>query len=242
MRYLAKITYDGSLFNGFQRLKNSRTVQGELEDKLSIIAKEKVMVKGAGRTDAHVHALGQYIHFDLDRDFEEEKLKNILNKLLSDDLKIELIKKVNNQFHARLWATGKWYRYKIKIGEYDPFLSRYVYQINYQLDEKKMIEVSKLFIGEHDFHNFTAGYRDNYVGNIWDIKISKDNNYIIMDFYGKGFYRYMVRNLVGSLIMVGRNKYSKKNIVDMLKSEINHQAVTAPAYGLYLMDVYYEKK
>ena len=63
-----------------------------------------------------------------------------------------------------------------------------------------------------------------------------------MDFYGKGFYRYMVRNLVGSLIMVGRNKYSKKNIVDMLKSEINHQGVTAPAYGLYLMDVYYEKK
>ena len=240
MRYLAVISYDGSNFYGFQRLKNKRSVQQELEKVLSILAKKEVVVKGAGRTDAGVHAKGQTIHFDLDIPVTPSKLKYVMNRMLPEDIRILEIKEVDNKFHARLRATGKWYRYVVKISEFSPFYAKYTYQIDDELDIKLMRKMSKKLIGKHDFHNFTAGYRDNYEGNIFKIEIKKEEDKIIFDFYGKGFYRYMVRNLVGTLLMIGKNKWDESILDELLNKDIDKTVPTAPACGLYLMKVYYQ--
>ena len=241
MRYLAVISYDGSNFYGFQRLKNKRSVQGELENVLTILAKKEVVVKGAGRTDAGVHAMGQTIHFDLEIPINIDKLKYVINRMLPEDIRVKEIKEVDSKFHARLRATGKWYRYVVKTSEFDPFYAKYTYQIDDELDINLMQKASLKLIGKHDFHNFTAGYRDNYEGNIFKIEIAKQDDKIIFDFYGKGFYRYMVRNLVGSLLMVGKNTWKVKDIEELLKQDVNKTIPTAPANGLYLMRVYYEE-
>ncbi len=241
MRYLAVISYDGSNFYGFQRLKQKRSVQAELEKVLSILAKKEVVVKGAGRTDAGVHAKGQTIHFDLEIPITEAKLKYVMNRMLPDDIRVIRIKEVDSKFHARLRATGKWYRYVVKTSEFDPFYAKYTYQIEDELDIRLMQEASKRLIGKHDFHNFTAGYRDDYEGNIFKIEINTCDDQIIFDFYGKGFYRYMVRNLVGTLLMIGKKVWTKEKIDELLKSSVNKTVPTAPASGLYLMEVYYEE-
>ncbi len=240
MRFLATITYDGSNFYGFQRLKQKRSVQQELETVLSILEQKEVVIKGAGRTDAGVHAKGQTIHFDLTIPILPNKLKYVLNKMLPNDIQVLNIKEVDHKFHARLKATGKWYRYIVKTSPFDPFYAKYTYQIKDPLDLKLMQKASKKLIGKHNFHNFTAGYRDNYEGNIFKIEITQKEDKIIFDFYGKGFYRYMVRNLVGTLLMIGKKKWEENILEDLLNKNITQNVPTAPACGLYLMEVYYQ--
>ena len=240
MRYLATLAYDGSNFYGFQRLNNERSVQLELEKALSIINKKSVEVKGAGRTDKGVHAYGQRASFDLDIDIPLSNLKRALNDILPDDLIIKDIEEVNDDFHARFNVTRKWYQYKINIGEYDPLLHNYYYQLDYDLDINKLIECSKLFLGVHNFKNFVSGERDNYEAIIYDISIKKENDFIIIDFIGKSFYRYMVRNLVGAMLDVATSKASIEDLNNMLENYEEDKSLScAPSCGLYLMNIEY---
>ena len=240
MRYLMRISYDGSKFKGFQRLKNEDSVQAVLENVLSKINNQKVVVKGSGRTDAFVHATDQCLHFDLNNDFDCHKLKYIVNRLLPDSISVNEINKVDDNFHARYNVKEKTYLYKVYFGNKDVFLNNYAYHLTYSLDLKLIEEAAKLFIGTHDFHNFVSGYRKNYISTIYDFKIYQDNNMLYFEVKGKSFYRYMVRTLVGSLIMVGAKK---KNINDIKKAleepDLKSNFLVVPGKGLYLTKVVY---
>ena len=161
MKYLAIIKYDGSKFEGFQRLNNGKGVQNEIENVLSIIAKRKVEIKGAGRTDRKVHALGQAISFDLDMDITLSKLKYVMNRLLNPYVSVLSIQNVDDTFHARYSAKEKTYVYKVYYGEKDPFLSDYVTYVYQKPNLPKMKKAAKLFLGTHSFNNYVSGFRDN---------------------------------------------------------------------------------
>lgn len=239
MNYVAKVSYDGSKFYGFQRLNEEPSVQKLLEEALTKINKEEVLIKGAGRTDRGVHANGQCFSFHLDVKIDIEGLKDGLNSLIAPYVYIKEINEVEDDFHARFSVLEKEYIYKINLGEYDPKLSDYVYQSKYDLDIDKMKEVSKLYLGVHNFHNFVSGERDNYDCIIYDIKFEEKDNILNIIFRGKSFYRYMVRNLVGMMIEVGRGKEDISKAEEMLNSLDEIHGYTAPACGLYLENIEY---
>ena len=240
MRYLVTISYDGSNFYGFQRLKSKRTVQEELEKVLTIINKSKVEIKGAGRTDKGVHAYGQRAHFDLDIDIPKDRLMKALNDSLPSDIRITNIDEVDNDFHARFNVKKKIYQYKINNGEYDPLMNNYYYQFNYDIDINKLKDASKILLGVHNFKNFVSGERDNYDAIIYNIDIKKEKEILTITFEGKSFYRYMVRNMVGAMLDVATEKNSLDELKEMLDNvEVAKQMSCAPAQGLYLMNIIY---
>ncbi len=240
MRYLISISYDGSKLYGFQRLNHHKTVQGELERVLTKLNKTVVYVKGAGRTDRGVHARDQGVHFDLNVDIPPERLVNAMNSMLDPAIHVNSAKIVSDDFHARFDVKKKTYEYIINTGEYDPIINDFVYNYNRKLNIKSMRSAAKYLIGPHSYQVFTSGERESYNSIIYKITIRKKRDRIILRFTGKSFYRYMVRNLVGTLIMVGEGKLDAKKVasmVDTKKSKINY--TTAPANGLYLIKVQY---
>lgn len=235
MRIKLVISYDGSKFYGFQRQNNLVSVQKELENTLSNIYNEDIVVKGAGRTDKGVHAKYQVVHFDTLKNISN--LKRLLNNNLKD-IKVKKIKYVNNDFHARHSVKEKIYLYKIDLS--NKRNGNYYLLMKYNLDIKKMKEASKLFIGTHDYKCFVAGFRDDYVSTINNIKIYKFNNVLYLKFIGIGFYRYMVRNMVGALIAIGKNKASYNDILNMLNNpNCEKRLPTASPNGLYLVKIKY---
>lgn len=234
MKYMLVVSYDGSKFHGFQRQKDVRNVQGYLEKNLSEILNEVIVVKGAGRTDRGVHAKYQVVHFETSKDIKN--LKNILNYKLKD-LKIKKIKQVSADFHARHSVRTKTYLYKLDLsGKRD---INYYGKERSKLDINKMRKASKLFIGTRNFKLFVAGERLDYTSTILDIKICKFNKVIYFKFTGIGFYRYMVRNLVGALVEVGKNKVDEATIKDMLELKLEKRLPTSSPNGLYLYNIKY---
>ena len=226
MRYFIEFSYDGTKFHGFQRQKDVKNVQSLLENNLSLYFSKNILIKGSGRTDAGVHALGQCAHFDYEDIITKRDIKNI-NTLLNNDIKIKKCHLVADSFHARYSVKNK----------------TYYYQIKRKLNYNKMKDVSKLFIGTHDFRNFVSGYRDDYISTIYSISFKKRKDLIKITFVGKGFYRYMVRHLVGALVDVGKDKISKDVIREMLEKTDEFKSLSvAPADGLYLKKINYEKK
>lgn len=240
MRYKAKVSYDGNSYYGFQRLNELPTIQKELEKAVSIINKKDTVVKGASRTDKGVHAYGQVVHFDLDYNVPCGRLIGAINAILPRDIRVLEIEIVSDNFHARRSATGKKYIYKINLGEYDVFLDRYYLQYPYELDLDKIEECSRVFLGVHNFKNFTAGERDNYEAIVKEINFIRNGNFLEIEFIGKSFYRYMVRNMVGAMLDVARGKHSILEVEGLLKNwDKAGQMQTASPNGLYLEDVYY---
>lgn len=240
MKYLIEVCYDGTFFYGFQRQKGKRTVQDELEKALSLINKKKVEIKGAGRTDRGVHAYGQCASFSLDVDIPLNKMIDAINSLLPDDLKVVSCKIVSDDFHARFSVKKKEYVYKINNGKYDPLLNNYYLYVKKSLNINKMRECAKLFLGVHHFDNFVSGERDKSEAIIYDIKISKKNDFITIKFIGKCFYRYMVRNMVGAILDYESGKIDLDEIKEMLDNYKEKRTLTcALAKGLYLMKIYY---
>lgn len=240
MKYLISIAYDGSKFFGFQRLKGHDTVQKKIEDALSIIAKEKIEIKGAGRTDRGVHAHDQKATCELNINIDEEHLKLALNSLIAPYIYITDVQVVDDNFHPRFYVLKKEYIYKINLGEYNPLFYDYIFEPNYKLNIDKMEECSKIFIGIHSFKNFTAGERTNYECIIYNIEFKESNNILEIKFTGKSFYRYMVRNLVGAMLDVSNNKASLEDIKEALEHpEIKKQFKTAIPNGLYLNKIEY---
>lgn len=241
MRYLIEFSYDGSKFYGFQRLNDQPTVQKRLEEALTKINKSPVMIKGAGRTDRGVHAKGQCAHFDLHVMISSEGLLSVLNKMVGPYIYITKCRTVSSDFHARFLVKEKTYRYRIYLGKFDPFLFDYYYECSYGLDVDLMKQASKYFLGGHNFENFVSGERDHYNAMIYQIDFQMDGEFLDIIFVGKSFYRYMVRNLVGALIDVGRGKRKMEDI----KTALNvfpyvNRFSTAPSNGLYLEKIRYE--
>lgn len=246
MRYLITISYDGTLFSGYQKQPKERTVQAELEKALKEInGGKKVDVHASGRTDAGVHALNQKVHFDLETKITTDKLVKGLNSLLVEDIYVKNAIEVSDNFHARFSAIGKEYIYKLNMGDYNPIERNYVCQYNKKLDVVEMERAMKYLEGEHNFKSFTKtdDEKDDYVRTISQtslIRDSKDLNKITFTFVGTGFLRYMVRNIVGTLIEVGEGKIKSEEIINILKKEDRRVAgKTASPEGLYLKNVFY---
>lgn len=238
------VSYDGSKYHGYQKQPDMTSVQEKLEIILTAINSNNfVSISASGRTDSGVHALNQKIHFDLDKSLDVDKLKYSINKMLPSSIYVKNIDKVSDDFHARFNVKRKEYTYKINLGEYNPIECEYVYQYNNILDIEKMKEASKYFLGEHNFKSYTKGCEDkeSYTRTIYDIKLEQNNDILSIVFVGSGFLRYMVRNMVGTLIEVGEKKMEPKFIQQIIEAEDRKESgICAPACGLYLSNVYYE--
>ncbi len=242
-RYKCIVAYDGSNYIGWQTQPHDITIQESLEKTIKKISGIDANVVGSGRTDAHVHARGQCFHFDTSFDLGSDMWKKALNGHLPKDIRILSCEQVSKEFHARFSAKAKHYDYLINIGEYDVFSKDYAYQCYYKLDVDKMIAVSKLFVGTHDFTAFCANtliMNPNQVRNIFSIDFNINNDILQISFKGKGFLRYMVRMLVGTMIEVGRGRVTIEEVIKIMEEKDKTSCkFNAKPYGLYLMEVKY---
>lgn len=241
MKYLLNFSYDGSNFNGYQKQKDTKTVESSIETILSSRFNKDIKISASGRTDKGVHAYNQYATFEVDDLFDKDKLLYYLNKKVEDGIVFKSIKEVPSDFHARFSAKSKTYMYVINTGKFNVFKRNYELQYCKNIDLDKLNEVKSLFIGKHDFENFTTikDKKESYVREIFDIKIVCESEIIRIYITGSGFLRYMVRNIVGSIISYENGRILKSEIEDMINKKINEKAVKVPACGLYLYEVTY---
>ena len=244
-RIKVSLKYDGSDFNGFQIQKDPklRTVQGELTKAISLISKKEIVIHGSGRTDAKVHANSQVIHFDTDYTMSSSEWLNAINSNLPKDIIAYQVEHVADNFHARFSATGKEYIYLLNMFEYEPKDADYIYQYNHFLNIDKMIKAAKLFIGEHDFRNFSANEEEEvstYTRKIDVAAIDIKDRILRFRFSGNGFLRHMVRSMVGILIEIGRGRADESEITKRLDT-VDRDPIPyrAEPQGLYLEEVFY---
>jgi tRNA pseudouridine38-40 synthase len=237
------IAYEGTSYAGFQLQKNGSTIQGELQKAIRQITGELVNIYGAGRTDAGVHASGQVINFKTHTIIPPQKLKKALNAVLPDDILIKSVSEVAADFHARFSAISKTYIYRIYNSEERPLFERnLVYYFRYSLNLEKMRQAISLILGEHDFKSFQASGSvvQNTVRNINYCSLDSMGLELKLTINANGFLYHMVRNIVGTLILIGQDKMDLKQFQKiMLAKDRNLAGPTAPASGLCLEEVFY---
>lgn len=246
-RYKMTLSYDGHLFHGFQSQPHQRTVQGTIEAALKKMTKGKeVPIEGSGRTDAGVHALGQVIHFDYPGNkIPAERMICALNSIMPLDIVFKKCEIVDENFHVRYSAKGKWYRYRVSLDHFvDPFKRFYTGHYSYPVDVNRMQKAAKDLLGRHDFTSFAAsgGQIKNKVRTMYYVNVIKDEeaNEVIFDFICSGFLYNMVRILVAMLLEIGNGKRSEEDIPRVIEAKDREQVrETAPANGLYLYHVFY---
>lgn len=241
MRYLCEISYDGYLFYGFQRQKDKRTVCSLVEEVLSKVLNENILITGASRTDRGVHANSFYFHFDCEKVLDTEKLKVSLNKLISNDIYFKNITIVNEDFHARYSVKSKEYVYVINMGEYNPTRRNYELEYNKKINIKLLKKASKYLVGEHDFKSFTSdSMGKNTVRKVNYIKFKKNKNLLIIFIEANGFLKYMIRNIIGLFLEINENKKTPIMTKEILESKDRTKlGIKAPASGLYLNKIKY---
>lgn len=245
MRYKCIVSYDGSSYNGYQKQKHDKnTIQEVIENVLSQLFKEKIVIYGSGRTDKHVHALAQVFHFDSTIKIPVKNLLKAANEMLPDSIQLKSVCKVNETFHARYSAHQKIYLYKIKrSAKKDVFDDRYYCYLKEDIDLNRLKEASRILIGTHDFKNFTTNKIDeveSFVKTIYDIKITANKSKINLEFYGSGFLRYQVRMMVGALLVVATNKKDLVYLQNLISDKCNEKcSYKASPNGLYLKKVIY---
>ncbi|MFN7984464.1 MAG: tRNA pseudouridine(38-40) synthase TruA [Vicinamibacterales bacterium] len=244
------IAYDGTGFVGWQRQPTGTSIQALLEDALAPLDAAPVVVHGAGRTDAGVHACGQVASITLQRTITTDALVRALNFRLPRAVRVLSAEEVAPDFHARFSASRKSYRYRIWNGPVlDPFERDFVWHIpSPALDVAAMADAARHLVGRHDFAAFqgAGGDVETSVRTIYDSTIASSQAplggpLLTYEVEGDGFLRHMVRSIVGSLVEVGRGYRSADWLGDVLRSKDRHRAGrTAPATGLFLMSVGYQ--
>lgn len=238
------IEYDGSAFHGWQRQTKDRTVQETIEKALSVMTREKVTLIGSGRTDAGVHAIGQSAGFTTRSRLDARTFFNGLNSLLPDDVVVRACDPMPDSFHARFDVRSKHYRYHILNRRIAPAIGRqFVWHIRKPLDTAAMMQAAGTLLGTHDFKAFegAGSPRDHSIRTVTDstIRVAGDGN-LTYDIRANGFLRFMVRNIVGTLVEVGLGRLDKQAVGAILLSKDRSRAgATAPPQGLFLMDVTY---
>jgi tRNA pseudouridine38-40 synthase len=238
------IEYDGSAYHGWQRQAEDRTIQGEIENALMTMTGNSVTVIGSGRTDAGVHALNQVANFKCTTLLTPEIFLKGLNSLLPEDIVITSCKVVPEKFHARYDVKSKVYHYKILNRLLPAAISRqYAWHIRKKLDLSTMQEALPCIIGNHDFKAFegSGSPRTATVRCIINADLLKtDDDYLVLKIEGDGFLKFMVRNIVGTLVDVGLDKITPDDFRRILASRDRSLAgITAPARGLFLIEVKY---
>lgn len=247
MRILLSIEYDGKSYHGWQEQKNPNTIQGKIQESIYKFSQEKVKLLVAGRTDAGVHATGQIAHFETNVDRTEEKWLFGLNSLLPNDIKINYIKFMSEEFNARFSALSRSYRYIIYNSRVKPCINRnkVSWYFSNILDEKKMQDAANKLIGVKDFTCFRSAHcqSSSPIRKVNSIVITRENNYIYIDLNANSFLYNMVRNLIGSLVLVGSEQRNIEWIEELLDSKDRKKAGKQfPASGLYLVNVEYDRK
>ena len=239
--YLFTLEYDGTRYNGWQKLGNSdHTIQGKLEQVLSRLTGEPVQVIGAGRTDAGVHARGQAANAHLKTEMNADEIRTYVNHYLPEDIRILRAEEVPLQFHCRYQASEKLYCYYVGTGEkVSVFNRKFVYQLGMLPDLLEMRRAAELLCGTHDFMSFCGNrhFKKSAVRTLYEIDICLDETQEILKFSyrGNGFLQYMVRILTGTLLEVGLGKRSADTMTALLSAKDRAQAgYTVPPCGLFL--------
>ena len=255
------VAYDGSDFHGWQVQPALVTVQGTLAEVIGRTTGEKVLPQGSGRTDAGVHALGQVVTFQTASPIPIENLQIVLNDRLPPSIRVLQIEHMPDGFHARHSALRKHYQYRIYRGAIvPPFLHRYVTSHPYPLDEGAMTVAAEQVLGEHDFTSFAASDPDRTarlsqgidddggllvkhatnIRTIFESRFERVHDELVYRVCGNGFLHHMVRNLVGTFLLVGKGTLKPEDVGRILEARDRSAAgATAPASGLYLVKVEY---
>lgn len=250
------LSYDGTDFSGWQVQPDAQTIQGTLASAIGRVTGEKVLPQASGRTDAGVHALAQVVTFVTESSVPTENFQKALNDVLPASVRVLRVDEAGLDFHARHSARAKTYRYRIYRGAIcPPFLARHVWHYLYPLDEGAMARAATLVVGEHDFTSFAAvdperGRDEELVSeksvcnvrsifsSAWE-RVPGDGEFVYT-VRGSGFLHHMVRNLVGTFILVGKTTLAPEDITRILVARNRSVAgPTAPASGLYLVNVEY---
>ena len=238
------IEYDGTNYCGWQiQRTKKKSIQQVLEKTLSQILQHKLKVIGSGRTDAGVHAQGQVANFKTLSKISCPQIQKALNSILPEDIRIKEVTNVHPNFHARFLAKAKLYRYLIVNDSFTPpHLRAFVYLVKPTLNLKKMRQAAKYLLGRHNFRSFQAVDKKERVAirTIKRLDITKHKKLISCDIQANGFLYKMARNIVGSLIEVGKGRFKPQDINKILKAKNRKVAgPCAPAKGLCLLKVQY---
>lgn len=244
MRIAMGVEYDGSSFHGWQLQKSGvDTVQGRLETAVSAVAAEPIRIYCAGRTDAGVHGLGQVVHFDTSAIRSERNWLLGTNVNLPDEVNINWVKPVADDFHARFSATSRSYRYVIlnRSSRSAIWRNRAVW-VHHLLDEKLMHIAAQGLLGTHDFSSYRAigCQAKSPVRTITRLEVSREADRVIIEISANAFLHHMVRNIAGVLMAIGKGEQP----IDWSRQVLEHRdrtlgGVTAPPQGLFLVDVGY---
>lgn len=238
MRFLINFSYDGSNYKGYATQAHKNTIQDEVERVLSVICKKTVVTYGTSRTDSKVHSLDSYLVCDIDLNITEQALKKAINTLINDDILVKKINIVHDDYFPRFDVESKTYKYVVSTQK-DPFSVTYKYYYPKKVDMVKMKEASKYLIGRHDFTSFcnTKTNTDDMIREIYDIKILKENDDIIIYITGNGFLYNMVRIIVGSLLSISSSSEKAYHMKEILEAKDRKVAFfTVPGNGLYLYE------
>ena len=237
------ISYDGTNYKGWQVQKNGWTVQAEIEHAIMEIFGKRHRVHGAGRTDAGVHAKAQVAHFKAPPAILVEKIPTALNAILPEDVAIIHAEEVPPDFHSRFDAGSKRYRYCVLNSRCrDPFSEKYSWRVPYRLDIPLMEKEASFLLGRHDFKSFQARDKRERISvrEIFHIDIKKKKTFLTIDIEADGFLYNMVRNIVGTMVDIGRGYFPPGSMRKILKNRDRTTAgPTAPAKGLFLVEVKY---
>jgi tRNA pseudouridine38-40 synthase len=239
------IAYDGKGFAGWQSQSHRNTIQDHIERGFERIGGKRVRIHGAGRTDAGVHALAQCAHVDLPAErFSAVRWTEALNALLPPAIRVLRCRYVSKDFHARLSAKGKVYRYRIWAGPVLlPFEYGHAWHVASTLDLDVMTTAAKHFVGTHDFAGFAAnrGQREkSTIRTIYSVHVRRSGPYVTLDFDGDGFLYKMIRLIVGSLVKCALGKLPDEDLTVRLSSaQASMPHLAAPAAGLFLVRVRY---
>jgi len=246
-RYRLTIEYDGGPYVGFQAQDNGPSIQGEIERAVLAFSREAVRIQGAGRTDTGVHALGQVIHLDLAKDWRPEVVMNAINAhLAAAPIAVLDAERVDETFSARFFATGRRYLYRILARAGPPALDAgRVWHVKTPLDASAMAEAAERLVGLHDFTTFrdAACQAKSPLKTLDEAVVTRTEDEVQMTFAARSFLHRQVRSMVGSLVEVGRGRWSPDDLVAALEARDRSRCgPVAPARGLYLTEVVYPAK
>jgi tRNA pseudouridine38-40 synthase len=241
--YKIVIEYDGTNFVGWQQQENGQSIQSALQEALVKLSNEKVIIFGAGRTDAGVHAYGQVASFNLNKKIETDVIRDGLNQhLRPHPIAVQNAEIVDDNFHARFSAKKRWYEYKI-INRRPPLtidLNR-AWCVYKNLDIEKMKSEALSFLGKHDLNAFRSAHcqSKNSMKTIDSVSIKNIDEQIIIEVSAKSFLHSQVRIMIGTLVDIAKGNINK-TVLDIINSKQRDIAgQTAPANGLYLKKVEY---
>lgn len=243
--YKLTIAYDGARYSGWQKNKNAKdTIQTKLESVINEVVGEKVQLIGSGRTDKGAHAEHQVANFHC-KARQKSSLKYQLNSLLPDDIVVQEVNKMDENFHARFSAESKVYRYtlwKANCEKMPLFERKYVYHLEERVDVDLMLIAAQKFIGKHDFKGFSSDKtKKSTEREIYRLDVIEEEDFIEIEVEGDGFLYNMVRIIVGTLIEIGTGARHDESIDQVFETGDRSKAgYTVPAKGLSLVDVIYE--